>query len=125
MQKIDYVFVLTVFLFVGLLLFAMFWPKRVLPGSALLTLKIEESVDVLDGKIIPGENIYLNGSNNVSKVVSSETKHGNIIVKISGPADRKDEVYNFNGQRVLIGQKAELHGSFFARAKIEKFEYEK
>ena len=119
----DFIIILLTILFVSLFLCAWIRPLNNLPGKAVLTLRVIENVSVIKPSIIPGETIYLNGSSNPATIVDFSEGDGYLLIQIEGPAEKREESYNFNGQRVLIGQKAELHGSFFAQVLIESFEY--
>lgn len=110
-----------ILLFLALLVISFYWPKPKLSGKATLGIKIIEEQEILKDKVKVGEIVFLNGSNNPSRIKRVKVEGDSLVVFISGPAAQKGEVYNFNGQRVLIGQKAELHGSFFARGIVASF----
>ncbi len=120
----DYLIIISVISFFLLLFISWYSPTKALSGYATLGVHVTENADLIKESIKQGEKIYLNGSNNASEIESFEKTDDGIIVTIKASAEKDEEVYNFNGQRVLIGQKAELHGSFFARGVIESFNYE-
>jgi len=60
----------------------------------------------------------LNGQRRASKIVDVGKNNERILVTIEGLGTMEDEVYIFNGQRVLVGQKAELRGGFWAQGYI-------
>lgn len=68
-------------------------------NTPLQTVKIEKKNDPISGKIV-SLKIYLEGDGFIEK-------------------DR----YIFNGQRILINQKAEIHGKYFAYGSIGSVEY--
>lgn len=112
-------------LFLGLVALVWFWPTKTLPGQAVLGVKVFEKADLIKGSVQRGDTVYLNGSKNKSTVLGAADYEEGILITISGPAESLGPIYNFNGQRVLIGQKAELHGRFFAQGVITSFNYEK
>lgn len=73
--------------------------------------------------------VYLNGVNYSLQVVSVQKttdafgKWNGLDVKLHGPGyiDPRG-YYIFNGQRILINQKAEIHGNYFAPGAITKIE---
>jgi len=69
----------------------------------------------------PG-TVYLN-SNNSPMEATGMVSADNLLVTVSGPGHMSgDGLYYFNGQRLLVGQKAEIHASYFAQGKIIKIE---
>lgn len=121
LNNFDFFIIGLVLLFLTLLVVSFYWPKPKLSGKATLGIKITEEQETLKDKIKIGETVFLNGSNNPSRIKLVKAEKNSLIVFIDGPATQRGEVYNFNGQRVLIGHKAELHGSFFARGIIASF----
>lgn len=121
---VDWIALVIVVLFVGLIAAVALWPQKELPGKATLGVRVTEEYQTVKNSINIGDTVFLNGSNNPSKIESVVADEVSIVVYISGPAAKDDEVYNFNSQRVHVGQRAELHGSFFARGIITSFDYE-
>jgi len=126
--KLNVLDLLLLVLFVAILsLFFLAWfaPKTALDGSATLSVKVLGETDPLESALVMGDTIFLNGTNNPSKVVSVKPIAGGLLVTIGGPAEVREGSKNFNGQDVRIGQRAELHGSIYAVGIVESFDYEK
>jgi len=124
LNLVDVIAIAIVMLFIGLIVAVSLWPQKELPGKATLGVRVTEEYQTVKNGINIGDKAYLNGSNNPSIIESVVVEEVSIVVYISGPAAKDDEVYNFNSQRVHVGQRAELHGSFFARGIITSFDYE-
>jgi len=69
------------------------------------------------------KTVYLN-STDIPVNVLSVTKGNNVLdILLQGPGKTDaGGFYIFNGQRILIGQKAEIHASYFAQGKITAVE---
>lgn len=80
-------------------------------------------VNVIAAEAAKDRTVYLN-SINVSVNVLSVTKGNNVLdILLQGPGKTDSSGYFvFNGQRILIGQKAEIHASYFAQGKITAVE---
>lgn len=68
------------------------------------------------------KTVYLN-SVNVPVESTAMLLEQALQLTLTGPGHADENgFYYFNGQRLLIGQKAEIHGSYFAQGKITKIE---
>ena len=82
-------------------------------------------VDLLGGTAITSKTAYLN-SIDVPLDSSAALQGATLQIALTGSGHiGPDGLYYFNGQRLLIGQKAEIHGAYFAQGKITKIEYAK
>lgn len=64
------------------------------------------------------KTVYFN-SVNAPVSVKSVTKDGDfLLITLDGPGQIGSSSYYFNGQRILVGQKVEVHSTYFAQGKI-------
>jgi hypothetical protein len=74
------------------------------------------------------KTLYFDSTLNPVKQVGykENTTNGKVTsvdITIEGPGDISPDRYVFNGMRVLVNQKAELHGSYFAQGAITEVKY--
>jgi len=77
---------------------------------------------------VPAENIETEAKNqktvflnsvNKAVEVSAVRKDGDfLLITLTGPGEIKEDYYLFNGQRILVGQKSEIHSTYFAQGKV-------
>jgi len=92
----------------------------------LLTFTTTNNVETVFPEAAKSTTIFFDSVNEPVKVVnvskSPDNKELNVTVLANGQIETNK--YLFNGLRVSIGQKAELHGSFFAQGIIKDIKYE-
>lgn len=124
MKKINLFDSLVAILLVGLVILfgsiALF-PKRDLGTPAFVTVKVQQGAEEIYPEAQKMGTVYLNGQKAESKIVEVEKQPGAVLITIEGFGKKEGEVYLFNGQRILINQKAELHGGFWAQGNITEF----
>lgn len=89
-----------------------------------VTVEVSDSnqVAAISGEAAGSKTVYLNSINiPVSAVTSMQGSDLHIVVLGPGHTDGNG-FYYFSDQRLLVGQKAEIHGSYFAQGKIIKIE---
>lgn len=80
------------------------------------TLKV--SADNIETEALSQKTVYLN-SVNIPVDVSAVRREGDfLLITLSAPGEIKDGVYIFNGQRILVNQKSEIHSTYFAQGEI-------
>jgi len=105
---------------------AISYPKGISGKPVLLTFTTTNNVEIVFPEAAKATTIFFNNVNqpvevtNVSK--SSDNKELTAILSAKGQVET--DKYLFNGLRVSIGQKAELHGSFFAQGVVKDIKYE-
>lgn len=70
------------------------------------------------------QQVYLNSSNQLFAVKDVNYQDGNLMITVRGDGKIKGNNIEFGGQRILIGQKAEIHGNYFAQGIITNIAYE-
>lgn len=92
--------------------------------ETLLTIKVEREADTIYPKAQKLGDVYFDSVNSPVKAVKA-VKNGNALeIILSGPGEIEKDRYIFNGMRVLVGQKAEIHGTYFAQGVITEVKYE-
>jgi len=95
------------------------------------TTKLNVIVEVSDTsqiQIIPNQAekdklVYLNSINVPINVLNVDNQAGRLEINLQGPGHvDKNGFYFFGGQRLVIGQKAEIHANYFAQGKIVAIE---
>jgi hypothetical protein len=125
MKKINIFDGLVVLLLAAFLLLAAtiyLSPQRDFGGPAQITVQVEENSTIIYPEAEKKSAVYLNGQRQESRITDVSRTNNVVTLQISGSGTINGEVYSFNGQRILVGQKVELHGSFFARGIITNFE---
>jgi hypothetical protein len=96
-------------------------PERDLGETAQLTVRVENATEALFTEANKKGVVYLNGVDTPAEVIDTAKDGEALIITIQGEGT-SDEGYIFNGQKILINQKAEVHGSFWAQGTITGFE---
>ena len=116
-------------LVIGILTFAYLsisHPKEVSGKPTLLTFVTTTNVETVFPEASKARTIFFNSVNEPVKVINisktPDNKELNITLLAKGQIETNK--YIFHGLRVAIGQKAELHGSFFAQGVIKDIRYE-
>jgi hypothetical protein len=121
MKKINFfdgLLVLVIAIFIVLLVIVYLKPPKNLGEPASITVEVIQNADLVYEEAAKMGTVYLNGQKQASKITDIEKDNERILIIIEGLGTKEDEVYIFNGQRVLVGQKAELHGGFWAQGYI-------
>lgn len=87
-----------------------------------------EITDPTQGALVYSEakklgDVYLNSVNVPVKVVNVSKNGNKLDIEVLGQGDISDNRYIFNGMRVLVGQKAEIHANYFAQGYIKDVKY--
>ena len=122
---IDMSVVAVVILFV--MIFGVYYLNKPKAETKKLNVMVEivdpAQVDVIATEAAKDTTVYLN-SINIPVSVLSVTKGNNvldILLQGLGETDANGS-FVFNGQRILIGQKAEIHANYFVQGKITAVE---
>ena len=117
------------FLIIGIFSFAYLaisHTKEISGKPTLLTFVTTNNVETVFPEAAEATTIFFNSVNQPVKVSnvfkSADNKELTVILLAKGQIETNK--YLFNGLRVAIGQKAELHGSFFAQGVIKDIKYE-
>jgi len=98
--------------------------------DTLLTVRIEDNinndVNIIYPEAVKEGEVFFNSNNTPVRVVSVMRTSPQVLdIKLLGKGEILNSEYIFNGQKILIGQKAEVHGNYWARGKILNISYEK
>lgn len=97
------------------------WSRpRDLGQKSFIKVEVKENIEIIRPAIKTGETVFLNGQKNQSKLAAVNEVNGKLEITLEGLGQKKHEVYLFNGSRILVGQKAELHGSFWAQGIVKE-----
>lgn len=117
------VLIISIFVFAYL---AVTYKKEVVGKPTLLTFVTTNNVETILPEALKSKTVYFDSVNEPVKVInvskSPDNKELSVVLLANGQIEA--DKYQFNGLRVSIGQKAELHGSFFAQGIIKDIKYE-
>lgn len=94
--------------------------------NAILKVTVSKNIEILKEEVEEsiGEKMYMNGIKDPIVLESFEVIEDSLFLTFSDMGYEENNTYIFNGQRILIGQKIELHGRFWAQGIISSFSYE-
>lgn len=124
--KVNFVDLAALLILVALAALVFFALKNPLVPSGKTTLvkiKVEREADAVYPEAQKLGDVYFNSVNKPVKAVKTEKKADFLEITLSGSGQIENDRYIFNGQRVLIGQKAEIHGIYFAQGVITEVKY--
>jgi len=121
---IDTATILVVILLV--IMGAVFYLRQPTTETTTMRVTIEVSdpvqVSAVTGVAASEQTVYLN-SIDVPVTATAALQGPSLQIAVTGAGHiDADGLYYFNGQRLLVGQKAEIHGSYFAQGKIISIE---
>jgi hypothetical protein len=112
-----------------LALFAFKSPKAPEGQPVILTLNVTRNADLIYDEASKLGAVYFNSVETPVKVVSVSKTTRNNLPALEVALESKGEIDNgkiiFDGIRVLVGQKAELHSTYFAQGVIQNVQYKK
>jgi len=111
-----------IILFLILFVLITFRSPRDLGEPVLMSVRVDQNVEVISPEARAGETVFVNGVNVESKILRAEKTEEGLDLVILGLGKKVDSLWTFNGQRVLIGQKVELRGSFWVQGIIKNLE---
>jgi hypothetical protein len=131
MKKINIIDLLAVVFLLGMifLAFMLLTKKQETKGRpTLVTIRVQMSDTQIIPKIKSEKTIYFDSTlNPVEQVEVQENyslgKVSSVDITVKGRGIIENERYLFNGLRVLVNQKAELHGKYFVQSAITEIKY--
>lgn len=90
-------------------------------GTLQVTVEVRgaETIDAIQEQAMSEQLVYLNSVDEEVDVVSVDRDEDSMRIVLSGPGELDAEKGAiFNGQRLLIGQKAEIHAGYFAQGTV-------
>lgn len=101
----------------SLFVFGQFFYKESLPNGKLrVTVKVP--FDNIEEIATREKKVFFNNVDREVEVAGLVREENYLFITLIAPGEIKGEVYNFNGQRILVNQKAEIHGAYFAQGKV-------
>jgi hypothetical protein len=124
---VDYLLVLIFALFLLILSGFLLDTNHIKGSNSKVTILINNASQarVIFPEVKKGEVVYLNSVNNPLKIVDFkeqkdlEGKLISLTITLKGKGYVDEGRYIFNGQKVSIGQKAEIRGNFFTSGAVE------
>jgi flagellar basal body-associated protein FliL len=114
-----------------LLLFMVFSKPKEYQKNVLVTVKIEAAQGA--NEILPvaenSKEVYFNSAKEPVEEVSldKEIANGQLVavnIRLRAKGELDSNRYIFNGQRLSVNQKAEIHGKYFAQGKVTEIKYD-
>lgn len=101
--------------------------RKPVPETTKLNVTIEVSdaaqVQTVADMAAKDKTAYFDSINELFTVTSVTKQGENLDITLNGPGHPEASgVFVFDGRRILVGQKAEIHASYFAQGKIVKIE---
>ena len=124
LSYVDWLFALVVLAMVVLLAFSIYYKPTISGKNTLLTIRVTSDVASIDSAISSQPSVYINSSNTPVSFVSTVKLDGNTYITVRSPGSIEAGRLIFNGNRVLLGQKVELHSTYFAQGYITEVKYE-
>lgn len=76
-----------------------------------------------EANIQKDKSVFVNSVNLPVELVGTQKRGNEVLIELRAPGEINGSQYIFNGQRVLINQKAEIHSSYFLQGKIVDVQY--
>jgi hypothetical protein len=115
----DVVALTLVIALIGFSVFAYTYKTKTDNSQVFLTIKtLTPEADAIEKAARDQKEVFLNSVNAPVTVTKVERVGQNLLITVKAPGNLSADKYIFNGQRVLIGQKAEIHGNYFAQGQI-------
>lgn len=125
-NKIDLLILVIIILFV-VVVASSFTAKQVVSEEVVtISVKITQNVEEIEDEVAEsiGEEIYMNGLKDPVVLESYSEDAESLVLVLKDTGFVENDFYYFNGQRVLAGQKIELHGKLWSQGVITDINYE-
>lgn len=109
---------------VSLFVFSLLYSPSNQGKSMAVTIKVTSDDKAIYELTKNQKEVYLNSSNQLLTVSRVNYQDGYLQIALKGNGEIKENNTVFNGQRVLVGQKAEIHSNYFAQGIISSIVYE-
>jgi len=121
---IDWIFLAVATALVVLLGISYIYKPDITGKPTLLTVRVTSDTSSIEKTIAKQKQIYFNSTNSPVDYISSVKDGTNLLITVRAPGKIEKDRFIFNGIRVLAGQKAELHSTYFAQGLITDVRYE-
>lgn len=125
LNSIDLIVAAIVILLALVFILAINMKKPQTGKPVLLTVEITDSTqsELIYTQASKLGDIYLNSVNSPVKATKVSKNGDKLDIEVLGQGEIADGKYIFNSTRVLVGQKAEIHASYFAQGYIKDVKY--
>jgi hypothetical protein len=123
-QPVDAIFILIALAVLALLTISVSYKTPISSKPVLLTMRVTSDVASIE-KIVPSQKqVFFDSVDNSVDYVSSKKASDGYFITVKAPGSVENGRYVFDGLRVTVGEKAELHSTYFAQGFITSVRYE-
>jgi len=123
-NTIDLIFLAVATALVVLLGISYIYRPNIKGNPTLLTIRVTSDSSSIEKTIATQKQVFFNSTNSPVDYIGSTKEGANLFITVRAPGKIEKDRYIFNGIRVLVGQKAELHSTYFAQGLIIDVRYE-
>lgn len=120
----DLIALLVVIFVVSLFIFSLCYTPKITGKPMTVTIKVTSDDKAIYEIAKDQKQVFLNSSNQSLSVKRAGYQDGYLEITLTGIGEIKENNTLFNGLRVLVGQKAEIHGNYYAQGIITSIVYE-
>jgi uncharacterized protein YuzE len=127
MKRVNYfdlALLLLLLVISSLFLYSFLSPKEQV-GSGRVTIVFKTPKENISSAAKADKGVYFNGVNKEVSVIDVVEDGENLLIKLSANGKIIGEDAIFNGQKIYINQKAEIHDSYFTQGRIVEIVDEK
>ncbi|MEI6266696.1 MAG: hypothetical protein WCP14_02300 [bacterium] len=121
---IDWIFLAVTTALVVLLGISYIYKPDITGKPTLLTVRVTSDTASIEKTIAIQKQVYFNSTNNPVDYIGLKKEGTNLFITVRAPGKIEKDRLIFNGIRVLVGQKTELHSIYFAQGLITDVRYE-
>jgi hypothetical protein len=120
---IDIIAALIIVLVFLMAYFALMKTQTINGQPTLLTVQVKDNIETIYPEAAKMGQVYFDSANKPVKIAKISKDQNNVLdIVLEGPGEVNNR-FIFDGTRILIGQKAEIHGNFFAQGVITNIRY--
>lgn len=119
----DATIILVILVIAGLFIYSQYIYQAPETGNIYVTVKAP--AENIEAAALIDKDVFFNGVNRQVEVKKVEKQGGDLIITLYGPGQVKADDNIFNGQRILINQRVEIHGAYFVIGRVLSFTNEK
>jgi hypothetical protein len=120
---IDIIAALIIVLVFLMAYFTLTKPQIINGQPTLLTVQVKDNIETIYPEAAKMGQVYFDSINEPVKIAKISKDQNNVLDIVLEGSGEVNSRFVFNGTRVLIGQKAEIHGNFFAQGVITNIRY--
>ena len=125
MNPIDLAIAAVVILLTLVFVMAINTKKPSVGRPVFLTVEVTDATqsELIYPEAVKLGDVYLNSVNVPIKAVNVSKDGDKLDIRVLGQGEITGDRYTFNGVRILVGQKAEIHANYFAQGYIKDVKY--